>query len=93
MEFTWDENKNKANIKKHKIGFNDVIPAFLDEKAISFEDKRYNYSDGQRMILIGKGKNDLLYVVYAELEDGDILRIVSARHAEKPEIKRYRQGF
>ena len=52
MEFEWDENKNRDNIKKHDIDFEDAIPVFFDEKAVSYEDDRYVYEDGQRMIVI-----------------------------------------
>ena len=42
MQFEWDESKNKNNIKKHSVCFEDAIPVFFDEKALSFEDSRHN---------------------------------------------------
>ena len=57
MEFVWDENKNRSNLKKHKIAFEDAIPVFFDEHAIAFEDDRFDYQDGQRMIIIGANKH------------------------------------
>ena len=92
MNFDWDENKNKINIKKHGIDFNDVIPVFFDDNAISYEDSRYDYPDGQRMIIIGKSSDRLLYVAYAEIENGEEIRMISARRAKKPEIRLYQQG-
>ena len=38
LRFTWDENKNKANQKKHKISFDEARTVFLDENAIEFVD-------------------------------------------------------
>jgi len=32
--FDWDENKNKANVQKHGIAFNEAITVFTDENAI-----------------------------------------------------------
>ena len=92
MDFDWDDNKNTTNIKKHGIDFNDVIPVFFDDNAISYEDSRYDYSDGQRMIIIGKSSDRLLYVAYAEIANGEVVRIISARKAKKPEIRLYQQG-
>lgn len=92
MEFVWDENKNSSNLKKHKIAFEDAIPVFFDEHAIAFEDDRFDYTDGQRMIIIGANKHGILYVAYAEVE-GEIIRIISARPAEPPEVKLYQQGY
>jgi len=46
MEFEWDEDKNKKNFRKHKVKFEDGIPVFFDEHAVSYEDNRYDYPDG-----------------------------------------------
>ena len=39
MNFEWDEKKNKTNIKKHGISFQEASSVFLDENAILFDDK------------------------------------------------------
>ncbi len=31
MEFEWDENKNRSNIKKHGYDFRDVVRVFDDK--------------------------------------------------------------
>lgn len=92
MDFIWDENKNKRNLKDHKVRFEDVIPVFLDEHAIAFEDDRFDYDDGQRMIIIGANKQGILYAAYAEIGN-EAIRIISARPAEPREIKIYQQGY
>jgi len=92
MQFEWDESKNKNNIKKHSVCFEDAIPVFFDEKALSFDDSRHNYEDGQRMIIIGANTIDLLYVAYADIEK-DVIRIISVRPAESRDIKRYQRGY
>lgn len=92
MRFTWDENKNQANIKNRNIDFNDASEVFFDDNAISFEDKSQTYDDRQRMRIIGEctSLENVLFVVYTEIQD-DNIRIVSARLAEKQEISIYRQ--
>ena len=92
MQFDWDKNKNNINIKKHKVDFNDVLPVFFDDYAISFEDNRYEYPDGQRMVIIGQSNDRLLYVAYADIDGSEIVRIISARKANKSEIIIYNQG-
>ncbi len=92
MDFEWDENKNQQNIKKHKVRFEDAIPVFFDENAVSFEDNRYNYPDGQRMVIIGANNANVLYVAYAELE-ADTVRIISVRPADSNDIRIYRRGY
>ena len=34
MKFDWDEEKNAANIRKHKIDFSDVLPIFASPMLI-----------------------------------------------------------
>ncbi|MDR2543080.1 MAG: BrnT family toxin, partial [Treponema sp.] len=38
MQFIWDENKNKANIKKHKVSFEEAQSVFFDENAKMIHD-------------------------------------------------------
>jgi uncharacterized DUF497 family protein len=33
MRFIWDQNKNLANIKKHKISFEEAKTVFFDDNA------------------------------------------------------------
>lgn len=91
MEFEWDENKNKENLRKHHLSFEDVIPAFFDDHAVYYEDTRFAYYE-QRMVLIGATPEGLVYVAYAEVED-DIIRLISARAVEDIDIRRYRRGY
>jgi len=92
MQFEWDENKNKSNIKKHKVRFEDAVPVFFDKNAVTFEDNRFDYPDGQRMIIIGANSIDVLYVAYAELES-DTVRIISVRPADSTDMRIYRRGY
>ncbi len=34
MKFEWDENKNKENIRKHRLSFFDAIRVFEDENGL-----------------------------------------------------------
>lgn len=37
ISFEWDESKNKANLKKHGISFEEASTVFYDESAILFD--------------------------------------------------------
>lgn len=89
MKFTWDETKNLANKVKHKISFNDATNVFYDDQALFAEDNSEKYEE-QRMKVIGMSKNKVLFVIFTELH-GDEIHIISARKAEKPEIRAYNQ--
>lgn len=95
MNFEWDENKNQANIRKHGISFSEAKSVFNDFNAIFLEDNRFDYGE-IRYIAIGQLESDFLnkslivMVVYTERRE-DLIRIISARKANKREIRFYEQ--
>jgi len=84
-DFEWDEDKNQKNIKKHKVGFNQVKSVFDDEHSIEFEaDGKAEY----RVVRIGKTATKLiLFVVYTMR--GLVVRLISARQANRKERNLY----
>ena len=38
LYFEWDDNKNKINLEKHKISFEEASTVFWDDDAIVFDD-------------------------------------------------------
>jgi uncharacterized DUF497 family protein len=89
MRFVWDQNKNLANIKKHKISFEEARTVFFDDNARLIPDPEYSKSE-ERFIILGiTNKLRLLVVVHTYKEDDDVIRIISARKATKNETKYY----
>ena len=91
MKFEWNEIKNIANIDKHGISFEEAKDVFEDPLHISKLDFRFNYFE-ERWITIGSSKKTKILVV-ANLfftNDGEeIIRIISARKANKKEREYY----
>ena len=85
MNFTWDENKRRANIAKHGLDFADAEKVFTGPMVL-FEDDRTDYSE-QRMI--GIGLLDYLVVLIVHVETNDTIRIISMRKAESDETDLY----
>jgi hypothetical protein len=85
-EFEWDEAKNEANLKKHKVGFRAAIGVFYDAFAVEVEDRSGTYGE-ERCVITGMAAGVLLSVVYTERHPR--IRIISARKATKHEQKRY----
>ena len=83
VKFIWDENKNQANIKKHKVDFNDAVRAWYDPDRLDFFDEDHS-NDEVRWIFLGAVAGAVLFVVETE-PDEDTVRIVSARKASKKE--------
>jgi len=88
MKFEWDENKNKKNIDKHGIDFNDAITIFDDENRIEAIDDRNNYGE-ERLQVIGEAKPGVLMVAYTWRHNTTTRRLISARTASRNERAMY----
>lgn len=89
LEFEWDEAKNRENIKKHGIAFEEAQTVFLDENAIRYYDPDHSH-DEDRFILLGmSAKLHVLVVCHCLREADVVIRIISARKATKREARNY----
>ena len=90
MRFEWDPAKAAANVKKHKVTFEVAKTVFYDDFAVQFFDEDHS-SDEDRFYLLGISSDArLLLVCHCEREDGDVIRIISARKATETEAQHYR---
>lgn len=82
-EYEWDEQKNKANFKKHGVWFEEAKTVFDDPLHIEGIDKSQNYEGEERYIALGCSRQERgLYVVFCERTtkaDKEIIRIISSR--------------
>lgn len=86
MLFEWDENKNKANQKKHGISFEEAALIFKGD-ALTRIDDREDYGE-EREVSIGLiGANVVAVVVHTNRQN--VIRIISARLANRAERKVY----
>ena len=88
MEFEWDEEKNRKNIKKHGVSFELATKVFFDDDRIEGYDTSHS-DDEDRYYTIGKVET-ILFVVFTERKDN--IRLISARPAEEDEINDYYQA-
>ena len=89
LRFEWDEKKNKANTKKHGVTFDEARGAFYDIGATQFFDPDHS-EDEDRFILLGMSfKLRVIVVCHCFRESETIVRIISARKADKSEEQDY----
>jgi len=91
-KFEWDEKKNRRNISKRGISFEDASTVFDDIHAVRIFDEDHS-EDEDRFIIIGRDLNERQLVVCHCYRDEDIIRIISARKATKNELKFYWEGL
>ncbi len=85
MRFEWDENKRLTNIRKHGIDFVDV-PSIFELDTVTVIDDRFEYGE-TRYQTLGLLKTIIIMVVHTESET--VIRIISARKANKYEEETY----
>jgi uncharacterized DUF497 family protein len=87
VQFEWDPEKAKRNLKKHGVDFEEGVTVFYDPLSATFEDPDHSVGE-HRYLTIGLSSRNRLLVV-AHTERGKIVRIISARPATAYERKRH----
>ncbi len=89
LRFEWDDRKEKTNIKKHGISYDEARTVFYDENAVQFFDPDHS-EDEDRFILLGISfKLRALVVCHCFRKSETVIRIISARKADKDEERVY----
>jgi len=89
LEFDWDDQKEATNIRKHGISFREATSVFFDENAIQFLDPDHS-DDEDRFLLLGLSVTLKTLVVCHCFREGEtVVRIFSARKADKEEEGEY----
>jgi uncharacterized protein len=89
LKFEWDKKKERINIKKHGISFEEARTVFYDEKAVQFFDPDHS-EDENRFLLLGiSSKLRILIVCHCFRESETVIRLFSARKADQEEEKEY----
>ena len=87
--FEWHDKKASSKLKKHAVSFEIARSVFRDAFAIERLDDTTD-DDEERTIIIGMAEGRLLTVVYTER--GEVLRIISARKADRRKCDDYYQN-
>ncbi|MDR3048895.1 MAG: BrnT family toxin [Elusimicrobiota bacterium] len=89
LRFGWNETKNKTNIAKHKISFEEDETVFFDPDARIISDPDHSEIE-ERFIILGiSRKLRLLIACHCHRASNEAIRIISARKANKVETKNY----
>lgn len=89
LRFEWDPRKAAANETKHGIGFDEAKSVFSDERAKLIDDPDHS-EDEDRFVLLGLSSSvRILVVCHCYREEGNVIRIISARKATARESKFY----
>jgi uncharacterized DUF497 family protein len=89
LRFDWDPAKDKANVRKHRVSFQEAERVFADEHARLLDDPDHSEAE-DRYILMGlSSRFRVLVVVHTYRGNEDVIRLISARRATKAENAYY----
>ena len=88
MHFEWDPAKAKANRRKHGLSFEEAETVFFDENALVIPDPDHSQTE-DRFIILGLSRKLRELVVCHCYYGEDLIRIISARRADKGESDDY----
>jgi uncharacterized DUF497 family protein len=89
LAFTWDPAKDRANRRRHGVSFSEARTAFHDENAKVYFDPDHP-GEEDRFILLGMSFHlRVLVVCHCFRESETVVRIISARRADRNEQDAY----
>jgi len=91
VEFAWDPRKDKRNLAKHGVSFDEAKTVFDDELFLVFSDPDHS-TEESRFIIMGRSKRGRLLVA-AYTERSDTIRIINARKATRREHNTYAEDI
>lgn len=96
IRFEWDAEKARSNLRKHRVSFETAVRAFADPFALSHQDRIENGEYRWQTLGVVEGYL-LLLIAHTVREDDEhgqvveVIRIISARRADRQERRRYEQ--
>jgi uncharacterized protein len=92
LRFTWDERKNRANQRKHRLSFETAILIFDDPYHRSVQDREVEGEMRWQTIGMARGMQILLVAhTLSEFGNEEVVHIISARKATPQERSIYAQ--
>jgi uncharacterized DUF497 family protein len=89
LRFAWDARKARANLRRHRVSFEEAQTVFFDEEALVLDDPEHSQVE-ERFILLGMSAAlRLLSVCHCVREAGSLIRIIGARRAVRAERQQY----
>lgn len=86
-QIDWDDAKAARNLEKHGVAFDEAQTVFCDPGALTIYDEEHSVTEDRFLPLGMSIAGTLLVLAYAD--DGESIRLISARRATRREAKRY----
>lgn len=89
LRFAWDPAKSRSNERKHGVSFEEAQTAFHDDGAMIYFDPDHSGEEDRFLLLGMSARERVLVVCHCYRESDTLVRIISARRADKGEREAY----
>jgi len=93
QKFVWNIAKYNANIKEHKVHFEEAATVFLSDGVELFPDEIHSENEERFRAAGLSDKLRLLLVCHCERDAGDAIRIISAWKINPEQLRRLREEY
>ena len=91
MTYEWDPEKGDANVRKHRVTFEEAASVFLDPSALTFWDPDHSEEEDREITIGRSARQRVLFIAHTARETR--IRIISARRATREEQRQYEEGI
>ena len=89
LRFEWDPRKSRSNAEKHGVTFIEAQSVFYDEFGLLMKDTEHSEQEDRFLLLGISSQLRALVVCHSYREANGIIRIISARKANRLERQQY----
>ena len=89
IQFEWNTRKANANERKHGVSFENAREVFFDDHALLMADPDHSVAEERFLILGLTVRSKLLVVCHCYRQSDEVIRIISARRADRHEHNHY----
>jgi uncharacterized protein len=90
VTYEWYPAKAQANVKKHRVTFEEAASVFLDRSALTFWDPDHSEEEDREITIGRSARQRILFIAHAP-KDGRV-RIISAQKATRKEQKQHEEA-
>jgi len=89
--YEWDPQKAKANLRRHRLSFEEATTVFLDPLAVTYPDPDHSGEEFREITIGHSAKHGVIFLSHTQR--GDRIRIIGARKATRRERKQYEESI
>jgi uncharacterized DUF497 family protein len=89
--FDWDSGNRRKSVEKHSVTNGEAEQVFFDERLLVLEDHCHSQHEPRYHVLGRTDAGRRLHITFTLRNDGQLIRVISARDMHWKERARYEQ--